>query len=177
MPFRIRPAQPSDAAAIARIHVESWRTTYPGIVPEAALAALDEEGRRRSWLERLEGAEIPILVAETDFGVFGFLAGGPIRIPVEDYDGELYALYLLRDHQLQGAGRALIQQLANILQPQGFRSMLVWVLKANPAVGFYQRLGAVPVTSQTIEIGGAHLPELALGWRDLRLLSNLPTPK
>jgi ribosomal protein S18 acetylase RimI-like enzyme len=177
MPFHIRPATPADAASIAQIHVASWKTTYPGIVPQAALDALNEEDRRVGWQGRLEVADISIFVAESETGVFGFLAGGPIRTPVDGYDGELYALYLLEDHHRQGAGRALLQQLAQTLHKEGLQSMLVWVLEANPAVGFYQHLGAIPVTRQTIEIGGATLPEIALGWPNLKILSKSAVPK
>ena len=106
MAFRIRPAMPADAAAIAHVHIESWKTTYPGIVPEAGIASLREEDSRQRWRQRLEAADLPIFVSESESGVFGFLAGGPIRQPVGDYDGELYALYLLKTHQRQGAGRA-----------------------------------------------------------------------
>ena len=177
MPFRIRPATSADAASIAHIHVASWKTTYPGIVPQAALDALNEQDRRQLWQQQLETGNFPIFVAESDAGVFGFLAGGPIRKPIEDYDSELYALYLLQNHQRHGAGRALIQQLAQTLHENGRQTMLVWVLEANPAVGFYQHLGAMPVTRQTIEIGGATLPEIALGWPNLKILAETPAPK
>ena len=30
----LRPARPGDAAAIAKVHVETWRATYAGIVPD-----------------------------------------------------------------------------------------------------------------------------------------------
>ena len=177
MAFHIRPATPANAAAIAHIHVASWKTTYPGIVPQPFIDAINEEERRQRWLASLEAADHPIFVAESSIGVFGFLAGGPIRTPIEDYDSELYALYLLQTHQRQGAGRALVQQLARTLHSRGFESMLVWVLEANPAVGFYQRLGASPVTRQRIEIGGATLPEIALGWPNLGTLAQATVPK
>jgi GNAT superfamily N-acetyltransferase len=174
---RIRPATPADAAAIAHIHVASWKTTYPGIVPQAALAALNEADRRSLWQQQLQSGNFPIFVAESDPGIFGFLAGGPLRKPIEEYDSELYALYLLHTHQRHGAGRALLQRLAQTLHEKGHQSMLVWVLEANPAVGFYQHLGAIPVTRQTIEIGGATLPEIALGWPNLKILAETPVPK
>jgi L-amino acid N-acyltransferase YncA len=177
MSFRIRPATPADAPSIAHIHVASWKSTYPGIVPEAALAALNEEDRRQLWQQQLEARNFPIFVAESNSGIFGFLAGGPIRTPIEQYDAELYALYLLQTHQRHGAGRALLQQLARTLRSQGYRSMLVWVLEANPAAGFYEHLGAIAVTRQTIEIGGASLPEIALGWPYLAILAETPTSK
>src|ERR1041385_8579918 len=49
----IRPAAPEDAPAIARVHVESWRTTYRGIFPQGLLDGLSIEDRARSWNEVL----------------------------------------------------------------------------------------------------------------------------
>src|SRR5687767_3602644 len=44
--MKIRPALPSDARAIADVHVRTWQSTYRGIVPDAYLDALsvDERG-------------------------------------------------------------------------------------------------------------------------------------
>ena len=39
----IRVAKASDAAAIARVHIDSWRTTYVGIVPQDYLDAYSAE--------------------------------------------------------------------------------------------------------------------------------------
>ena len=43
MGFRVRPATVDDAADIARIHVESWRTAYAGIYDEHVLASFPLE--------------------------------------------------------------------------------------------------------------------------------------
>lgn len=45
----IRPARMADADAIARVHVDSWRTTYPGIVPDDYLATMSYEQRSGVW--------------------------------------------------------------------------------------------------------------------------------
>jgi hypothetical protein len=45
MEFEVRRAVSGDAASIARVHVESWRSTYAGIVPEAYLRSLDVDLR------------------------------------------------------------------------------------------------------------------------------------
>ena len=82
MSFHIRPATPADAASIAHIHVAGWKTTYPGIVPQDALDALNEEDRRQRWQQSLKSADHPIFVAESDSPIFGFIDGGPIRQPV-----------------------------------------------------------------------------------------------
>ena len=170
MPFEIHRAQPADAPHIAHVQVESWRTTYAGIVPDSFLAAMDKQGRAESWEPQLADPAMLIFVAEDNSGIFGFIGGGPIRDAVDDYDAELYAIYLLKDHQQQGAGRALTITLAASLRAQGFKSMAVWALEENPAVNFYKRLGAVPVVTRSIHIGGKDLPDLALGWTSLSSL-------
>jgi hypothetical protein len=35
----VRKARPADAEAVARIYVESWRDTYPLVLPARLLAA------------------------------------------------------------------------------------------------------------------------------------------
>ncbi|NYE07104.1 hypothetical protein F4694_003889 [Bacillus niacini] len=35
----------TDAKGIAKVHVDSWKTTYTNIVPDAYLNSLDYEGR------------------------------------------------------------------------------------------------------------------------------------
>jgi GNAT superfamily N-acetyltransferase len=164
----IRLAGVADAAAIAHVHVRSWLTTYEGIVPAAHLATLNEGERTLLWQDWLR-RDISVFVAECAGEVVGFAGGGPIREPRENYDSELYTLYLLKEAQGRGAGKALLGQVARGLMSQGHVSMLVWVLAQNPAAGFYSKMGALPVTRREIEIGGARLPELALGWPDLHV--------
>jgi ribosomal protein S18 acetylase RimI-like enzyme len=173
MNLTIRKADIEDAAAIAHVHVESWKTTYAGIVSDVFLASLNKEVRTQSWQEQILTANISILVAEDETGIFGFAAGGKIREKLDDYDAELYAIYLLRERQKQGAGRTLCLTLASALQTKGFTSMIVWVLEQNPSVSFYERLGAVQIARKVIDIGGADLQELAFGWPSLdRLIAD-----
>jgi GNAT superfamily N-acetyltransferase len=167
---KIRGALPDDAATIAQVHLASWKTTYPGIVPQEYIDGLRWEDGVVRWTTRLTEKTNTILVVEDGAGVFGFAAGGSIMHPVDGYDGELGAIYLLASHQRKGAGAALVRRLAGELQRQGFRNMAVWALKENPACGFYQRMGGAEVAEQMIEIGGVTLPELAFGWPDIGVL-------
>jgi len=167
MNLTIRKAKVENAAAIAHVHVESWKTTYAGIVSDVFLASLNKEVRTQSWQEQILTANISILVAEDETGIFGFAAGGKIREKLDDFDAELYAIYLLHERQKQGAGRTLCLTLASALQTKGFTSMIVWVLEQNPSVSFYERLGAVQIAQKVINIGGADLQELAFGWPSL----------
>jgi ribosomal protein S18 acetylase RimI-like enzyme len=167
MNLTIRKAKIEDAGAIARVQVESWKTTYAGIVSDLFLNSLNEEERTQRWQEQILADNIFILVAEDETGIFGFVAGGAVREKLDEYDTELYAIYLLRERQRQGVGRILGLALASALQTRGFTSMVVWVLEQNPSVSFYERLGAVRVACKIINIGGADLQELALGWPSL----------
>jgi ribosomal protein S18 acetylase RimI-like enzyme len=173
MNLTIRKADIEDAAAIAHVQVESWKTTYAGIVSDTFLASLNQEDRMRSWQEQILAGNISIFVAEEEAGIFGFAAGGEAREKLDEYEAELYAIYLLRGRQRQGVGRTLCLALASDLQTKGFMSMLVWVLEQNPSVSFYERLGAVQIARKVIDIGGADLQELALGWPSLdRLIAD-----
>ena len=49
----IREACIVDAAAITRIHVDSWRTTYAGIVPDEYLASQSYDRREQIWRTHL----------------------------------------------------------------------------------------------------------------------------
>jgi L-amino acid N-acyltransferase YncA len=166
----IRPATTEDAGAIAQVHVESWRTTYTGIVPEAYLVGLDEVLRAKLWHEFLAGHAL-VLVAERDGRVVGFAHGGTNREALEECDAELYSIYLLRESQGRGTGKALLQAMAGALEERGFRSMAVWVLERNLSRTFYERMGAHLAASKVIEIGGAKLMEVAYAWPDLRDLA------
>jgi len=170
----VRLATAADAPAMGRVHVASWRTTYPGIVPDAALARLDAGASAARWAGRFADPEYPmgIFVAEDDAGaVIGFAGGGPGRDGVPGYAGELYALYLLREAQGRGAGRALVRAVAEWLAANGTTTLLAWVLAENhPARGFYERLGGRYVATKPYLIEGVTLDEVAYGWTDTAAL-------
>jgi GNAT superfamily N-acetyltransferase len=102
----------------------------------------------------------------------GFISGGAIREPVQTYDAELYAIYLLEQAQGQGIGTALLKKLAESLSSKGFTSMIVWVLEKNPSRHFYERSSAQIVTAKDIEIGGVMLSEVSYGWPDLQAITS-----
>lgn len=177
MAYLVRPAQPTDAPTIARIHVESWRTTYKGLMPDEVLANLSVERRENYWRDTITKPDAPefVLVAETDGGVVGFASGGPERENHPIYKGELYAIYLLESDQGQGIGRALAAQVARRLVDQGFTTMLVWVLTGNPACHFYMALGGQEVGRKPFSMNDVSLEEIAYGYDDIRALAETAT--
>jgi L-amino acid N-acyltransferase YncA len=170
----IREARVADAPHIARVHVDSWRTTYAGIVPDEFLTKMsydNYEARWHGWMAQ-PGGEEGFYVAELQSGrIVGFASGGPrIGEGYPEYEGELYAAYLLREHQRKGLGRRLLAAVARGLAAQGKSSMLAWVLAENPSRRFYEAMGGKLLGSQEIEIGGVTLEEIAYGWEDTKKL-------
>ncbi len=164
----IREATPEDAAAIARVHVATWRTTYPGIMPQEHLDALSVNDFAQSWAERLR-ADGPdkthVYVAETETReIVGFASGGRERTGDPDYLGEIYALYVLQAQQGQGIGRKLLQTLARRLAAGGYTTLLIWVNAHNPARRFYEALGGVTARTGQREIKGVTYDDVGYGW-------------
>ena len=171
--MRIREATVDDAPGIARVHVDSWRATYTGIVPDQALAERSYEVREAFWRHDLARTDIThcVYVAEDDGGqIVGFAEGGPERHGWEGYSGELYVLYILQEHHRKGIGRALFLEVARWLAANGFQSMLVWVFIKNPACKFYEVMGGRRMYLKQFEIGGASIEEAGYGWEDINVL-------
>jgi ribosomal protein S18 acetylase RimI-like enzyme len=171
MPITIRKAVPADAAGIARAHIDSWRTTYKGLIADAVLQGLSCERRTERWRQDLSDPQNTdfAFVAESEAGeILGFVSAGPERSGDPDYRGEVMAIYLVQPAQGQGIGRRLMQAAAAELLERGYSSMLLWVLRDNtPSRKFYEALGGTSLREQTIEIGGREYLEVAYGWRDL----------
>jgi ribosomal protein S18 acetylase RimI-like enzyme len=170
----IRQATAADAPGIARVHVDTWRSTYQGIVPQAFLDSLDLDARAKQWEEWLGREGVHVFVAEDAGTICGFISGGILRdgvdVAAQNYDSEIYALYVLAASQGRGAGRELMRALGHRLVQEGFVRPVVWALEENPWCGFYERLGGRRVAQKTIEIGGAELSDIAYGWEEIGLL-------
>jgi GNAT superfamily N-acetyltransferase len=171
--MHIRTATTADVSAIARVHVESWRTTYKGLVPDDYLASLAYKHRELLWREVLSrpGGQGLVYVAEDAPGdIVGFASGGPERSGDPVYTGELYAIYLLESWQRRGLGRQLTVAVVSQLIQLGFTSLLIWVLAENPSRRFYEALGGHQVREKLGTTAGVQRLEVAYGWRDARTL-------
>lgn len=167
----IRPATPHDVEAIAHIHVETWRSTYAGALPDAYLVQMDIARQRKMWRQMVRGVGRgnQVVVAELGDGeVAGFASCGPARRDMlprrAPYDGEVYTLYVALDHQGHGHGKRLLTACFDALRDQDKTAAVVWVLAANPARFFYEAQGGRKVAERTESFAGADLAELAFGW-------------
>ena len=168
--FHIRRAVTDDARGIAKVQVDSWRTTYKNIIPDVYLQQMTYESRETTWKNII--SEQAVFVAETEAGeIIGFSNGGSERSGnYPDYQGELYAIYILEQFQRRGIGKLLLEPIVLELVADEIRSMTVQVLEENDSRLFYESLGAEKIDVLELEILGKRLKELVYGWDDIRTL-------
>lgn len=179
----IRPATRADARAIARVHVETWRSTYAGMLPDRVMVRMSVEAKAATWREMIarRGPREAILVAAAPgAGVVGFASCGPAAAVLPrpgsgagragPYRGEVYTLYVLPDWQERGIGRRLLCACFRALREAGFDSAFLWVLAANPSRFFYEAMGGIRTGERDEALWGTVLHETAYGWPDLTRL-------
>ena len=180
--MKIREAYQGDAAAMARVIVDSYRNAHRDHIPAESLMKFTYEESERNWaraLRELSGSSERrecIYVAEDDAGnLIGVAMGGPERSNHPLFTGEIYILYLLPEYHRQGIGRRLTGQIVRRLVEWKMHSLIIRVLKANiPARRFYEALGGQLVLEEQIEEDGVVLEQVAYGWMDAsRLLPSI----
>jgi ribosomal protein S18 acetylase RimI-like enzyme len=163
----IRLARSGDARSIARLDIETWRATYPGMLSASYLVGLSERRRETGWRMVILREPRDVRVAVDAAGVIlGFGSCGPSRSE-RHFPGEVFTLYVAPDQQNQGIGRRLLLALFRRLVASGLDAAIIWVLRDNPARFFYERLGGRLVSHKPVPVGGSQVEALAYGWRDL----------
>jgi ribosomal protein S18 acetylase RimI-like enzyme len=165
----IRAAAADDAQAIARVHRDSWQTTYAGILPLAVIASQAGRKTEGRWRKRLTlaGTGEATWIAERGGAIVGFASCGDARHKLEGLEAEIYALYVLQPHQRRGAGRSLVRACARHFVLNGHFGFYLWVLKANRARMFYEALGGEEIGEKSERLGLHSFAEVAYGWHDL----------
>ncbi|MCI9882141.1 GNAT family N-acetyltransferase [Methylobacterium goesingense] len=172
--IRYQAAENVDAAAIATVHLASWRDAYRSILDPTFLAGPIEEDRHALWSERLSNPP-PNLLVEIARGsnrrLVGFIAA------YRDFDvrwGSLVDnLHVLPELRGRKIGEHLLRSTARQLVTQGSCGGLhLWVFEENHnGLRFYQRLGGRVVERDTSRIPAASgKPILRISWPSLATL-------
>lgn len=166
----IRDAQAGDAPSIARVHVATWRTTYPGLIPDSILVGMSEQRHAEMWRRSIvnPGGDVVVVAEHPRDGVVGFASCGARRGGNLPFAGEVYTLYVQQDHQGRGLGRRLLAHSFAMLLGRGYPSAVVWVLATNPSRFFYRAMGGAHAADRTEALWGVLMDETAFGWSDLR---------
>ena len=137
----LRPAEPRDAMAVARVHVRSWQAAYRGLLPDAYLDGLRPEDRAARYDFASDDVRAPAtMVASDDGRLCGFATTMPARDSDVPEHGELCALYVDPEWWGRGVGAALIAAARVRLVEQGFRSAVLWLLAGNTRADRFYRI-------------------------------------
>ncbi|WP_068086221.1 GNAT family N-acetyltransferase [Polycladidibacter stylochi] len=177
--YEIEAVSEEDAAAIAKVHVNSWRETYGGLLPNPMLDALSVADRTARWHAMLKKPhaydDIKVYKAVVDGRLVGFCACNKQRdddLQKNGYDSEISAIYVLQSFQRAGIGLALVKAAAQHLKNERYRGTALWVLEGNSnAVLFYDHLKGAVVATRKDERADVVLNEIAYGWRNLEKLT------
>ena len=97
--------------------METWQSTYKGIIPEDYLQSLTIENRLKNWQRHLKTLHTATFIAENEAGaVIGFAIGGPEQTSHPLYHAEIYAIYILDTYQRNGIGKQLIKHYSQIIR-------------------------------------------------------------
>lgn len=128
----IRPAQPDDALAVARVHVCAWQAGYRHLLPDDYLAQLRVEERASRYDFANQDIQRPkTLVAIEDGAIRGFATTAPSRDADTQDCGELCALYVDPGCWGRGLGGALLAAARLHLAELGYGHAVLWLLAGN----------------------------------------------
>ncbi|MBK9080570.1 MAG: GNAT family N-acetyltransferase [Rhizobiales bacterium] len=169
MRVRVHPATPGDAEDAARLHCESWRATYRGLLPEALIDALTVERRQAQWRDWLARGEDGLFVAEDEGeALAGILRVAPAEgTAAQGAETEIDLLHVRADLQGRGVGAALLRAGARWAARERPGPVGLWVIAGNErAARVYARLGARRGLTRAHALLGHGFNETAWLWDD-----------
>jgi GNAT superfamily N-acetyltransferase len=195
----IRPATERDAAGIAKVYVDAWRSAYAAILPHRVLLGMSYEQQTRQWSWTIRNrAEVqPVIVAaEADHDVVGFTSFGLARpgdrpagfagerdatgfagerdvtgFAGDAKVGEIYTLYVQPDFHERGIGRGLITAAFAAMIGKGYDRSFLWVLRDNPSRYFYERVGGTLIAERQQHLWGCMTDQICYGWPDMTAIN------
>jgi ribosomal protein S18 acetylase RimI-like enzyme len=159
----LRPAEPEDALAVARVHVRSWRGAYRTLLPDDYLDQLRPEDRAGKYdFKNSDPAKPYTIVAAEGGSICGFASSRRSNDGDVAGLGELCALYVDPQCWGRGIGAALVAAARARLVELGVRNGFLWVLKGNVrADRFYRNDGwSLDGYSRTDTVWGVMVDEI-----------------
>lgn len=121
----VRPAAVEDVDDIVRLQADTWRTSYSGLLPKAALDQVGGPAARQAWAAAVAaGNGSRVLIATEGRWTVGFCAVSPSDAPEW---GEIAALVVEPRWGRRGHGGRLLAAAALTLIEHGARYGLAWV--------------------------------------------------
>lgn len=166
--IRYREANVAECAAVAKVHVRSWHESFAALVPQSVMERITVERRTNAFEERFQSDSYKMYVAEVvEQGIIGFADCGEPRDKIDNYQAELYAIFLLPEFQGSGVGRRLFSMCVDSVVKSGKSSMYLLAFENSPYRSFYDKMGGQLVSKRPVEIEGTTFNAVVYGWKNL----------
>ncbi len=164
-----------DVPEIARLHAESWRQHYRGMLSDSFLDGPIWEDRISFWQVRMNDVSpLHYVILSEDHGeLCGFSC--IVAEHHSRYGALLDNLHVLPGYQGEGIGRNLMKKSAKWLkQEYPDSSMYLWVFEKNiKARNFYNKLGGDHIETITTEqVDGSKASICRYVWNDVTMLGS-----
>ncbi len=164
MNFDIRSATLDDVAKITRLHVDSWKDTYP-FMPAEVQISRSYAYRYEEWLEALSNPDPDQLIltlwdGETLAAFCNCNANHDPDLP--EAKGELHAMYFHKKYRYRGhiANLYLIDRMIRFLLKRDLWPASMWCFEQNPFRRTYKDRGFIERIHRDRIIAGIAIPEV-----------------
>ena len=148
-----REACIADCYELAVLKGKVWNTTYQGIYSQEKLTGYDVEKNKRTFESIVENPEISVWVATDGEKIIGFVTCGKPSKPFREYGQEIGLLYILKEYQRQGIGRAFFRIAKKLVTDHGYKEFFLSVNKRNyEAQKFYLAMGGEMICEEEEKI-------------------------
>ena len=141
MDFSIVKATKDMCPELARVKFETWKTTYGYIYDESKFANFDFNLQAQKFENVINSKDYELFVAIHNNKIIGYMCIGksPYR---PNGKPEIYLLYVLKEFQGFGVGRAFFNLGKETLKNKGETDFFIFCNKYNkPAQKFYEKMG------------------------------------
>jgi GNAT superfamily N-acetyltransferase len=162
---QIRPALPSDAEAIAALHVAGWQE-FRAFVPAGVVAARTHARGTQEWRQRLKAADPRwwTAVAEHDAHPVGFVGVEHLAPPALGANSEIHNLFVASAWRRHGVGRRLLAAAAEWIASVSAEPISLYSFTENRHRAAYTHLGGRIVGERQSTWDGVVIPETCYVW-------------
>lgn len=150
----IRLAKCEDVIQIAQVHVLSWNETYTGMIRQEILDQLDINEKIKLWELVINDQNQRVYVYEEDQKILGF---ANFFFNANTKNGEIRAIYLLKQVQGKGVGFNMIKKGISLFEEMECYQINLEVFDQNPSRYFYEKLGAKCIAQESAQEYGSGL--------------------
>lgn len=137
MTLEIRKAQLEEAREIVEVHVQTWKSSYRGLIADAILDERSASAERILKMSNAIAKGLVWVAAEHD-KIVGF-AG--LDEKSEANLSEIAVFYVLPACQGHGIGSLLLKNIIDELKKQNCKKLVIWTMQNAPSIKFYHKNG------------------------------------